>query len=159
MFSSSSSDLNSALESCSDNLLKTTLDDFSNNLLPPPKKDLLAPLNNNLDYFHPNFSSCSSGVQSRIADCHTPPSSLPPPGHCDDSSPKTSFNPPDYNDHPKLPPISSVALQGSSPSKNDPISLVSFDHSDSKPFHPDVGLPSFDNPKPISTLQPQYISL
>lgn len=158
MFSSSSSDINSTLESCSDNLLKTTLDDFSNNLLPLPKKDLLASLNNNLDYFHPGFSSCSSSVQSRIANCHTPPSTLPPPSHCDESSSKASFSPPDFIDQSKLPPISSVALQGSSPSRNDPISLV-YDQSDTKPFHPDVGLSSFDNPKPISSLQPHYISL
>ena len=72
------SDLNTALESCSDNLMKTTLDDFS--LLAPPKKDLLSSLNNNIDYISPNFSTC---LQSRmsVADCHTPPP-LPPLPDC-----------------------------------------------------------------------------
>ena len=68
-----SSDLNTALDSCADNLLKTSLDDFA--LPPVPKKDLLSSLNNNVDYFNPNFTNCTSVLQSRmtVADCHTPP--------------------------------------------------------------------------------------
>ena len=52
-----SSDLNTALDSCADNLLKTSLDDFA--LPPVPKKDLLSSLNNNVDYFNPNFTNCT----------------------------------------------------------------------------------------------------
>ena len=72
-------DLTAALDSCSDNLLKTSLEDFSVSPqhlapAPAPKKDLL---NNNTDYgcagAGPVFS-CGPGLG--VADCHTPP---PPP--------------------------------------------------------------------------------
>ena len=70
-------DLTAALDSCSDNLLKTSLEDFSvspQHLPPAPKKDLL---NNNTDYgcagAGPVFS-CGPGLG--VADCHPPP---PPP--------------------------------------------------------------------------------
>ena len=82
-------DLSNSLQE--DNLLKTSLDDFSlvSPLVPPSpgKKDLLAPLNNNIDCFNPNFvTQCSTVMQARlpVADCHTPPllSSSPPLPSC-----------------------------------------------------------------------------
>ena len=91
-------DLSNSLQE--DNLLKTSLDDFSlvSPLVPssPQKKDLLSPLNNNVDCFNPNFAvqslqslqslQCSTVMPSRlaVADCHTPPllSSSPPLASC-----------------------------------------------------------------------------
>ncbi len=87
-------DLNAVLDSCSDNLLKTTLDDFSQ--LSSAKKDLMSPTNNNLDYFSPPFTSCPA-VRMSVADCHTPPPPEPPAS-------KLSFpSPAPYDSSPPLP--------------------------------------------------------
>ena len=90
-------DLNAVLDSCSDNLLKTTLDDFSQ--LSSAKKDLMSPTNNNLDYFSPNFPPCPA-VRMSVADCHTPPPPEPPAS-------KLSFpSPAPYDGSPPLPQAS-----------------------------------------------------
>ena len=72
----STSELDTALDTCSDNLLKTSLEDF-----PTQKKDMLSSLNNNLDYFNPNFSTCLLQSRATVADCHTPPPQCHNSGH------------------------------------------------------------------------------
>ena len=168
------SDLNTALESCSDNLMKTTLEDFS--LLAPPKKDLLSSLNNNIDYFSPSFSTC---LQSRmsVADCHTPPP-LPPLPDCHGSSSvspasKLSFmSSGPYNSQPS-PPKNGHSPPDPGPDKHqDQLSLLSCQQSPTKlsstPSYscetPVSILSNFDDSKSVVVTpsfppQPQYISL
>ena len=114
-----------------DNLLKTSLDDFSL-VSPPQKKELLSPLNNNIDCFNPNFvSQCSTVMQARlpVADCHTPPLLS------------------------SSPPLASCHLEGSSSSSyscQTPVSLLS---------HFEDAKPGVDPAVPGFPPQPQYISL
>ena len=154
-------DTHPSLESCTENLLKASLDDFSNNII-PAKKDLLSSaLNNNIDYFNPNFTSCPSVIQSRIADCHTPPpphSQLSQPGDCDNSdNPALQFDPP-----VKLPSLASSSFSSPRPSpvkenmKAESLTLMTYNLDSPCPADHSLG---FDSTKTISSLQPQYISL
>ena len=111
----STSDLDNALDTCSDNLLKTSLDDY-----PAQKKDMLSSLNNNLDYFNPNFSTCLLQNRAPVADCHTPPPHCHNPTNDTNHSPKIDS----YN--------SSVTIR-------DPFSPPSPKHQYSSPGDPALG--------------------
>ena len=159
-------DLNAVLDSCSDNLLKTTLDDFSQ--LSSPRKDLMSPTNNNLDYFSPSFSSCPP-VRMSVADCHTPPPPAPS---------KQSFaSPAPYEASPPLPLASETSCRSPGPGalvSSDPASGLSCGLSASDSPGKLTAPPSYSCQTPVSILSnfedsksipqsfpvhPQYISL
>ena len=150
--------MNAVLDSCSDNLLKTTLDDFSQ--LSSPKKDLMSSTNNNLDYFSPNFSSCPAARMS-VADCHTPPP--PDPSAPYDSSPPLPLT----SDSCRSPAPSSHVASG--PASSLPCGLSASDSPGKLAATPSYScqtpvsiLSNFDDSKSIPQsfpVHPQYISL
>ena len=135
-------DLSNSLQE--DNLLKASLDDFS--LVSPQKKELVSPLNNNIDCFNPNFvTQCPSLMQARLpmADCHTPPllSSSPPLPSChlDNLSSDKSCN-----------VLNNSGSSSSSYSCQTPVSILSHFEENKPGVEAVPGFP----PQP-----PQYISL
>ena len=112
---------------------------------PTPKKDVLPPLNNNVDCFNPNFVTCSTVLQSRmsVADCHTPPLSTSPPLSC-------QLEPVKACGGLQLPSKLTSNSGPASYSCQTPVSILShFEDSSKPPVDGSQGFPP----------QPQYISL